>query len=148
VVPSQRDANKAIADKERLTKEAEAYASGILPVAEGAASRQLQEAEGYRAQVAAIAEGEASRFSALVTAYQAAPRVTRERLYIDAVENVMTRSRKVIVDTKGGNGQMLYLPLDKLVERNPGGVVRENETTVSAPRGVDEGQDLRQRGER
>jgi membrane protease subunit HflK len=149
VVPSQRDANKAIADKERLTKEAEAYASGILPVAEGAASRQLQEAEGYRAQVAAIAEGEASRFSALVTAYQAAPRVTRERLYIDAVENVMTRSRKVIVDTKGGNGQMLYLPLDKLVERS----ARDNEATVSAPRPATEPEssattDARARGDR
>jgi membrane protease subunit HflK len=152
VVPSQRDANKAIADKERLTKEAEAYASGILPVAEGAASRQLQEAEGYRAQVAAIAEGEASRFNALVTAYEAAPRVTRERLYIDAVENVMSRSRKVVVDTRNGSGQMLYLPLDKLLERNTTGVVRENETTVSAPRAGAEAegqaQDARQRGER
>ena len=152
VVPSQRDANKAIADKERLTKEAEAYASGILPVAEGSASRQIQEAEGYRAQVAAIAEGEASRFSALVTAYEASPRVTRERLYIDAVENVMSRSRKVVVDTRNGSGQMLYLPLDKLLERNATGVVRENETTVSAPRGSAEGdvqgQDPRQRGER
>lgn len=151
VVPSQRDANKAIADKERLTKEAEAYASGILPVAEGAALRQIQEAEGYRAQVAAIAEGEASRFSALVTAYEAAPRVTRERLYIDAVENVLSRSRKVVVDSRDGSGQMLYLPLDKLLERNATGVVRENETTVSAPRGADgdgQGQDARQRGER
>jgi len=149
VVPSQRDANKAIADKERLTKEAEAYASGILPVAEGAASRQLQEAEGYRAQVAAIAEGEASRFDALVKAYEAAPRVTRERLYIDAVENVLSRSRKVVVDSRNGSGQMLYLPLDKLLERSASGVVRENETTVSAPRDGDgQAQDARQRGER
>jgi membrane protease subunit HflK len=150
VVPSQRDANKAIADRERLTKEAEAYASGILPVAEGAALRQLQEAEGYRAQVVAIAEGEAARFDQLVAAYEKSPRVTRERLYIDAVESVMTRSRKVIVDTKGGSGQMLYLPLDKLVERSQG-VARENETTVSAPRpSADDGQaqDPRQRGER
>lgn len=149
VVPSQRDANKAIADRERLTKEAEAYASGILPVAEGAAARQLQEAEGYRAQVVAIAEGEAARFDQLVAAYEKSPRVTRERLYIDAVETVMTRSRKVIVDTKGGNGQMLYLPLDKLVER--GGVVRENEATVSAQRpspDESQAQDPRQRGER
>jgi membrane protease subunit HflK len=149
VVPSQRDANKAIADKERLTKEAEAYASGILPVAEGAALRQLQEAEGYRAQVVAIAEGEAARFDQLVVAYEKSPRVTRERLYIDAVETVMTRSRKVIVDTKGGNGQMLYLPLDKLVER--GAVSRENEATVSAQRPTPEesqAQDPRQRGER
>jgi len=77
VVPSQRDANKALADKERLMKEAEAYASGILPVAEGSASRQIQEAEGYSAQVVALAEGEASRFSQLLSAFEASPRVTR-----------------------------------------------------------------------
>ena len=151
VVPSQRDANKAIADKERLTKEAEAYASGVLPVAEGSALRQIQEAEGYRAQVGAIAEGEASRFIAMLSAYEAAPRVTRERLYIDAIENVLSRSRKVVVDTKGGNGQVLYLPLDRMLERGTPGVVRENDTTVSAQRGADgdaQAADPRQRGER
>jgi membrane protease subunit HflK len=151
VVPSQRDANKAIADRERLVKEAEAYSSGVLPVAEGSASRQMEEAEAYRAQVVAIAEGEASRFSQLLTAYEVSPRVTRERLYIDAVESVLTRSRKVVVDTKGSN-QMLYLPLDKLVDR-----ARENEATVTAPRapasaGADPDApvvtDPRQRGER
>jgi membrane protease subunit HflK len=119
VQESQRDANKALADKERLVKEAEAYASGILPVAEGAASRQLQEAEGYRAQTLAIAEGEAQRFTQLVQAYERSPRVTRERLYIEAVESVMNRSQKVVVDTKGNN-QMLYLPLDQLVKQSGG----------------------------
>lgn len=119
VVPAQRDANKALADKERFVKEAEAYASGILPVAEGQASRQIQEAEGYKAQVVAIADGEASRFTQLQGAYANAPRVTRERLYIETVESVLGKSRKVVVDTKNGNGQMLYLPLDKLIERTP-----------------------------
>ena len=128
VQESQRDANKALADKERLVKEAEAYASGILPVAEGAALRQLQEAEGYRAQVVSVAEGEASRFSQIASEYEKSPRVTRERLYIESVEGVMSRSRKVVVDTKGGN-QMLYLPLDKLVERS-----RNDEVSVTAPR--------------
>ena len=128
VQESQRDANKALADKERLVKEAEAYASGILPVAEGAALRQLQEAEGYRAQVVSVAEGEASRFSQIVSEYEKSPRVTRERLYLESVEGVMSRSRKVVVDTKGGN-QMLYLPLDKLVERS-----RNDEVAVTAPR--------------
>ena len=123
VQESQRDANKALADKERLVKEAEAYASGILPVAEGGAARQLQEAEGYRAQTLAVAEGEAERFSLVLTAYERAPRVTRERLYIDAVESVMNRSQKVVVDTKGNN-QMLYLPLDRMMER---GANRNNE---------------------
>ncbi len=128
VQESQRDANKALADKERLVKEAEAYASGILPVAEGAALRQLQEAEGYRAQVVSVAEGEASRFSQIASEYEKSPRVTRERLYLESVEGVMSRSRKVVVDTKGGN-QMLYLPLDKLVERS-----RNDEVSVTAPR--------------
>jgi membrane protease subunit HflK len=131
VRPSQEDANKAIADKERLVKEAEAYASGILPVAEGSASRQMQEAEAYRAQVLAISEGEADRFRQLVAQYEKAPRVTRERLYIEAVESVLARSQKVVVDTKGNN-QMLYLPLDKLIEQQR----RNNETEISvvAPR--------------
>ena len=152
VVPSQRDANKALADKERLMKEAEAYASGILPVAEGSASRQIQEAEGYRAQVVALAEGEAFRFSQLLSAFEASPRVTRERLYIDAVENVMSRSKKVVIDSKSGNGNMIYLPLDKMLDRG----TRENETTVTAPRAGVAGADPdvpvvadpRQRGER
>lgn len=117
VVPSQRDANKALADKERLTKEAAAYASGILPVAEGSALRQIQEAEGYKAQVSAIAEGEASRFLQLAAAYAASPKVTRERLYIETVESVLSKSRKIIIDTKGGPGNMIYLPLDKLFEQ-------------------------------
>ena len=131
VRPSQEYANKAIADKERLVKEAEAYASGILPVAEGAASRQLQEAEGYRAQVVAVAEGEAQRFTQLVSQYEKSPRVTRDRLYIETIENVLGRSQKVVVDTKGNN-QMLYLPLDKLLEQQ-----RKNgeaEISVVAPR--------------
>ena len=132
VVPAQRDANKAIADKERFVKEAEAYASGIIPVAEGQASRQIQEAEGYKAQVVAISEGESARFVQLQAAYAAAPRVTRERLYIETVESVLGKSQKVIVDTKNGNNQMLYLPLDKLIERNS----RPADATVTAPRPV------------
>ncbi|MFZ9305688.1 MAG: FtsH protease activity modulator HflK, partial [Steroidobacteraceae bacterium] len=131
VRPSQEDANKAIADKERLVKEAEAYASGILPVAEGGAARQLQEAEAYRAQVVAVAEGEAERFKQLVAQYEKSPRVTRDRLYIEAVENVLGRSQKVLVDTKGNN-QMLYLPLDKLIEQQRRNA--EPEVSVTAPR--------------
>jgi membrane protease subunit HflK len=130
VRPSQEDANKAIADKERLVKEAEAYSSGILPVAEGSASRQLEEAEAYRAQVVAVAEGESERFKLLVAQYEKAPRVTRERLYIEAVENVLGRSQKVVVDSKSNN-QMIYLPLDKMMERRNNG---EAEVSITAPR--------------
>jgi membrane protease subunit HflK len=149
VVPAQRDANKAIADKERFRQEAEAYASGIIPVAEGQASRQLQEAEGYKAQVVAIAEGEASRFTQLQQAYAAAPRVTRERLYIETVESVLNKTQKVIVDTKNGN-QMLYLPIDKLVERGRG-AAGEPTVTATRPPGEPESSatvDARARGDR
>ncbi len=120
VVPSQRDANKAIADKERRRQEAEAYASGLIPEAEGIALRQIQEAEAYKAQVTAIAEGEASRFSQLAAQYAAAPAVTRERLYLETVESVIGRSRKVIVDSKGSGGanNVVVLPLDRLLDRN------------------------------
>jgi membrane protease subunit HflK len=120
VIPSQRDANKALADQERFIKEAQAYANQILPVAEGAALRLEQDALAYRAQVVAQAQGQASRFTQLVDAYQAAPDVTRRRLYIETIEGVMSRAHKVIVDSKGagGNGNMFYLPLDKLMERS------------------------------
>jgi modulator of FtsH protease HflK len=120
VIASQRDANKALADQERFVKEAEAYSNGILPVAEGAAARLEQDARAYSAQVVALAEGQASRFSQLAEAYNLAPEVTRKRLYLDTVENVMSRANKVIVDEggKNGSGNMLYLPLDKLMERN------------------------------
>jgi modulator of FtsH protease HflK len=118
VIPAQRDANKALADQERFIKEAQAYANGILPVAEGAAVRLEQDALAYHAQVVAQAQGQASRFSQLLDAYQAAPDVTRRRLYIDTVEGVLSRAHKVIIDSKSGtNGNMLYLPLDKILER-------------------------------
>ncbi len=130
VVPSQRDANKAIADRDRAIKEAEAYQSGIIPVAEGAASRQLEDAEAYRAQAVAIAEGEASRFEQLTAAYNAAPNVTRERLYLETVESVLKSSRKVLLDAKGGSGgNLIYLPLDKLIERSD----RDADAARSAP---------------
>lgn len=120
VVPSQRDANKALADQERFVKEAQAYANGIIPVAQGAAARMEQDAQAYRAQVLAVAEGQASRFSQLAEAYAKAPEVTRQRLYLDTVENVLARARKVVIDSQpgGGGNNILYLPLDKLLERN------------------------------
>ncbi len=118
VIPSQRDMNKALADQERFIKEAQAYANQILPQAEGAASRLTQDAQAYSSQVVALATGQASRFSQLATAYEAAPEVTRKRLYLDTVENVMSRANKVFLDEgKGGTGNMIYLPLDKIMER-------------------------------
>jgi modulator of FtsH protease HflK len=120
VVPSQRDANKALADQERFVKEAQAYANGIVPVAQGAAARIQQDAQAYKAQVVAVAEGQAARFSQLSQAYAQAPEVTRQRLYLDTIENVLSRARKVVIDSNAGNagGNVLYLPLDKLMERS------------------------------
>jgi len=117
VVPSQRDANKAQADKERLILEAEAYANGILPVAKGQAARIQQDAQAYKSQVTAIAEGQAARFSQLEAAYAQAPEITRRRLYTDTIENVLARAHKVIIDSHAGNN-LVYLPIDKLLEKS------------------------------
>lgn len=118
VQQAQRDSVKAKADRDRVILEAQAYANGILPQAEGLAARQIQDAEAFKSQIVQQATGDASRFGQLLTAYEKAPAVTRERLYIESVESVLRGSRKVIIDSKGsGNGNMFYLPLDKLVDR-------------------------------
>jgi len=118
VQAAQRDSVKAKADADRVVKEAQAYANGILPVAEGNAARAVQDAEAYKSQIVSMATGEASRFSQLLVAYEKAPGVTRERLYLETLEGVLKSSRKVLIDSKSGNGNMLYLPLDKLMERS------------------------------
>jgi membrane protease subunit HflK len=110
------DVVKAKEDRERLINQAERYANAVVPEAEGRAARIREEANGYRDQVIAKAEGEAERFSQLLTEYNKAPGVTRERLYIDAIESVMQKSSKVMVDVEGGNN-MLFLPLDKIVSQ-------------------------------
>lgn len=153
VIPSQRDANKALADQERFVKEAQAYSNGILPVAEGAAARLAQDAQAYSAQVVALAEGQASRFSQLAEAYNQAPEVTRKRLYLDTIENVMSRANKVIVDdgSKGGNGNMFYLPLDKLLERTRTSGSTDTaplDSSVRVPESDASAADARARGER
>jgi membrane protease subunit HflK len=123
VIPSQRDANKAQADKERFILESEAYANQIIPVAQGAASRIQQDAEAYKAQVVALAEGQAALFTQVEAAYALAPEVTRRRLYMDTIEGVLSRAHKVLIDGKAGSN-MLYLPIDKLLEK---GTAREVE---------------------
>jgi membrane protease subunit HflK len=107
------DAVKANQDRERAKNEAQAYANDVVPRAKGVASRLQQESQGYRQAVIANSEGEASRFSQITTEYAKAPVVTRQRLYMDTMQQVMTNTSKVIVDQKGGNS-LLYLPLDKL----------------------------------
>ena len=108
------DAVKAGQDRERQKNEGQAYANDIVPKARGAASRLLQESEGYRARVVANAEGEAARFSKVLVEYQKAPGVMRDRMYIDAMQQIFASTTKVMVDTKSNNS-MIYLPLDKLI---------------------------------
>lgn len=107
------DVIKAKEDEERLKNEASAYANGIVPEARGRAQRMLEEAAAYRGKVVAEAQGEAQRFEKLLAEYRKAPEVTRERLYLDAVQRVMSATSKVLVDVPGGNN-VLYLPLDRM----------------------------------
>lgn len=107
------DVTRAKEDRERLKNEAEAYANSIIPEARGRAQRQIEESNAYKEQVIARAEGEAARFDKLVVEYRRAPEVTRSRLYLETVQNVLSSSSKVLVDVPGGNN-VLYLPLDKM----------------------------------
>jgi membrane protease subunit HflK len=113
-----QDSIRAREDRARKILEAEAYANDILPKARGEAARRREEAEAYRAQVIADAEGEADRFTQILAEYRKAPAVTRERMYLETLEEILRNSTKVLVDTDGGSN-LLYLPLDQLVQRRP-----------------------------
>jgi membrane protease subunit HflK len=108
------DAVKAGQDRERQKNEGQAYANDVIPKAKGNAARLLEEAEGYKQRVIASSEGEASRFRQVLVEYSKAPGVTRDRLYLDMMEQVLSNTSKIIVDQKNGNN-LLYLPLDKLI---------------------------------
>lgn len=110
------DAVKAREDQQRLKNEAEAYANDVIPRARGAAARMLQEAEGYKASTIARAEGDARRFGQVSKEFSKAPSVTRERLYIETMEQVLSNTTKIFVDQKGSNN-VLYLPIDKIIPR-------------------------------
>lgn len=135
------DAVKAGQDKERQKNEGQAYANDVVPKARGAASRLLQEAEGYRQRVIANAEGEAARFRQVLEEYSRAPAVTRERMYLETVQQVLGNASKVVVDQKAGSNLML-LPLDKLIEQQatvqaaPDGTSRSGADSAPAPESV------------
>ena len=129
------DVIKAREDEERVKNEAQAYANGIIPEARGQAQRVIEEALAYRQQVVASSEGEVARFIALLNEYRKAPEVTRQRLYLDTVQQVMENTSKVMIDVEGGNN-MLYLPLDRIIAessksplRSEGGKVDIRELT-------------------
>lgn len=111
------DAIKAREDEQRYINEAEAYRNEIIPLARGQAKQMLEQAIAYKVKLINAAEGEASRFTQLFTEYQKAPVVTKERLYLEAVESVLSNSSKVMIDVEGGNN-MMYLPLDQILNRN------------------------------
>jgi len=119
VQPAFEDAIRAREDEQRFISEALAHANRIVPQARGEAAQIVEDARGYRSRVTLGAEGEAARFEALLTEYQRAPEVTRERLYIDAMTEVLGNSSKVFMDVQGGNS-LMYLPLDKLMESRAG----------------------------
>jgi membrane protease subunit HflK len=119
------DAVKAREDKVRLENEAEAYANDIIPKARGRAARMGQEAVAYRDQVIAKATGETQRFLKVLTEYKKAPAVTRDRLYLDAIESVLGNSNKVMVDVKKGNN-LMYLPLDRLQSRQGSSITTQD----------------------
>ncbi|MBY0269141.1 MAG: FtsH protease activity modulator HflK [Burkholderiales bacterium] len=116
------DAVKASQDRERQKNEGEAYANDVIPRARGMAARLMQEAEGYRSRVIEQSQGDASRFRQVVAEYSKAPQVTRDRLYLDAMQQIMSNTSKILIDQKSG-GNMLYLPLDKLMQMSAAGAV-------------------------
>ncbi|MDE2369590.1 MAG: FtsH protease activity modulator HflK [Burkholderiales bacterium] len=126
------DAFKASADRDRLKNEGEAYASDVIPKARGTASRLLEEAQGYKARVIAQAEGDAQRFRSVVAEYQKAPAVTRDRLYLETMQQIYSNVTKVLVDTHAGNN-LLYLPLDKLLDLQNNSAASTPVTVLPAP---------------
>lgn len=114
------DALKAGADRDRFKNEGQAYASDVIPKARGTAARLIEEAEGYKSRVIAQADGDAQRFRSVLTEYQRAPAVTRDRLYLETMQQVYSNVTKVMVDSRSGSN-LLYLPLDKLLQQSGNG---------------------------
>ncbi len=126
------DAVKARQDKSRLINEGKAYANDVIPKASGMAARLNEEAEGYRQQIVARAEGDASRFKQVAVEYLKSPQVTRDRMYLDAMQSMYQNTTKVLVDQKSGSGgSLLYLPLDKLMQMN--GASTDSNTDAAKP---------------
>jgi len=122
------DAVKAGQDRERQKNEGQAYANDVIPKASGTASRLLQEADGYRQRVIANAEGDASRFKAVLTEYAKAPGITRERIYIETMQQVLASTSKVMLDYRSG-GNLLYLPLDRLMQQGGAAALSESQAS-------------------
>lgn len=123
------DAVRAGQDRERQKNEGQAYANDVIPKARGAAARLMQESEAYRARVTANAQGDAARFKQVLAEYQKAPAVTRDRMYLETMQQIFSNTTKIMIDTKSGNS-LLYLPLDKLIAQT---VANEGAASKPAP---------------
>jgi len=130
------DAVRARQDLERQKNEGQAYYNEVVPKARGTASRLREEATGYRARVIANADGESARFKQVLVEYNKAPQVTRERMYLDMVQQILASTSKVLIDAKAGTN-LLYLPLDKIIQMSAAGNSPESQTTPSAPRATE-----------
>ena len=129
------DAIKAGQDRERLKNEAQAYANNVIPRAQGTASRLIQDAEAYKAQVVAQAQGDTSRFDQILQQYEKAPQVTRERMYLQTMQDILSSVSKVMVDSRNNNN-LLYMPLDKLLQQSAGKAPTSVSAAPAAPTAV------------
>ncbi len=129
VQPAFEDVVRAQQDRERFKNEGQAYANDVVPKARGIAARLIEEANGYKASVLNTAQGDASRFRQILTEYEKAPGVTRERMYLDTMQQILSATSKVIVDQKGGQN-LLYLPLDRIMQM----AIQNAPTTIESPR--------------
>jgi membrane protease subunit HflK len=136
VQAAQRDAAKAAEERQHTISDAEAYAADIVPKAQSVAQRQIAEAQVYAAQTRAAADGEAQRFTQLAQAYAKAPEITRNRMYIDTMESILSHAHKIIIDAKSGNGNVIYIPLDKLAEAIRSGNAQASAAAPAAPAGA------------
>jgi membrane protease subunit HflK len=131
------DASKAVQDRERLINEGQAYANDVVPRARGNAARLIQEAEAYRVKSVETAQGDASRFRQILTEYAKAPGVTRERMYLETMQQIFSNTSKLMVDSHSSS-QLLYLPLDKLIQQSaPGGDANASASGTPAPAHAD-----------
>jgi len=130
------DAVRARQDEERQKNEGQAYYNEVVPKARGTASRLREEATGYRARVIANAEGESSRFKQVLVEYNKAPQVTRERMYLDMVQQILASTSKVLIDAKAGSN-LLYLPLDKILQMSAAGTSPESQSAAPVPRATE-----------
>jgi modulator of FtsH protease HflK len=132
VIDAYRDVQAARTDQDRMRNEAEAYANKVVPEARGQAARIVQQAEGYKQQVIAEAQGEAARFMSVYVEYKKAPDVTRRRIYLDTMRDILSGMNKVILDTKANSGVVPYLPLPA-IKQGTGGAVAQGATATPGP---------------